>query len=100
VSLVTLLSVTVIFCTSVTPLSFTVIVLPEKVGLPCTLPLPLVTAALPLTTLLLKVKTKVNLPPVLRHSTPGSPASGKGTSKVPAVPWVMRETAEVSERLP
>ena len=56
---VTLLKVTVIFCTSVTPVRFTVIVLPSKLGLPETLPVPLVTLALPLTTLLLKVKTSV-----------------------------------------
>ena len=57
--LVTSLSVTVIFCTSVTPVRFTVIELPEKTGFPETLPVPLVTAALPLTTLLLKVNTRV-----------------------------------------
>ncbi len=56
---VTLLKVTVICCTSETPVKFTVIVLPLKVGRPETLPVPVVTVALPLTTLLLKVKTKV-----------------------------------------
>ena len=57
VLLVTSLSATVIFCTSVTPVRFTVMVLPEKMGFPKTLPVPPVTLALPLTTLLLKVNT-------------------------------------------
>jgi hypothetical protein len=97
---VTFINVTVIFCTSVTFLKLTVMVFPEKMGLPEICPVPPVRAAVPLTTFSLKVNTKVYLPPVLRHSTPGSPASGKGTSKVPAPPCVLRETAEVSERLP
>jgi len=98
--LVTSLSVTVIFCTSVTPVRFTGMVLPEKMGFPKTLPVPPVTIALPLTTSVLKVKTNVCLPLLLRHSTPGSPLSGRFTSKVPALPCVLRETAEVGERLP
>src|ERR1700676_1463050 len=56
---VTVLKVTVICCTSETPVKFTVIMLPLKVGGPDTVPTPEVTAALPLTTLLVKVKTKV-----------------------------------------
>src|SRR6266446_7150530 len=56
---VTLFKVTVICCTSETPVKFTVIVLPLKVGGPETVPVPVVTVALPLTTLLVNVKTKV-----------------------------------------
>ena len=48
-----------ILCTSVTPVRFTVIVLMAKVGVPETVPVPLVTLALPLTRLLLAVKTSV-----------------------------------------
>ena len=46
-------------CAFVTPVRFTVMVLPEKVGLPETLPVPPVTLALPLTTLFEKVRTRV-----------------------------------------
>ena len=69
--------VTVIFCTSLTPVRFTVIVLPEKWGLPETVPVPRVRLALPLTTGLLKEKTNLCLPARFRHSKPGSPASGR-----------------------
>ena len=31
--------------------------------------------------------------PPLRHSTPTLPVSGRGTSKLPAAPWTLRETA-------
>src|SRR5205823_53628 len=49
-----------------------------------------------LTTVLLKEKTNLCLPALFRHSKPGSPSSGKLTSKVPAAPWVLRETALVN----
>src|SRR5438067_9766282 len=58
--------VTVIFCTSLTPVRFTVIVLPEKWGLPETVPVPRVRLALPLTTGLLKEKTNLCLPALFR----------------------------------
>ena len=56
---VTLVKVTVIFCTSATPVRFIVILFVLKLGLPETLPTPLVTLALPLTTVLLKETTRV-----------------------------------------
>ena len=55
---VTPFRVTVIFCSSVTPVSGTVMVLPEKVAAPA-VPVPDVTVALPLTTFRAKVNTSV-----------------------------------------
>ena len=55
---VTPFKVTVIVCTSVAPERGTVIVVPEKTGAPA-VPVPEVTLALPLTTLVVKVKTKL-----------------------------------------
>ena len=56
---VTLVKVTVIFWTSATPVRFIVILFVLKLGLPETLPIPLVRLALPLTTVLLKETTMV-----------------------------------------
>ena len=54
---VTPLKVTLISCTSVTPERGTVMVVPEKVGVPA-VAVPAVTLALPLTTLVAKLQTK------------------------------------------
>ena len=91
---VTLLNIIVIFCASVTFVRLTVIVLPLKLGVPETLPLPPVMLALPAMMLLTNVKTSVWPAAPERHSTPGVPESGKAMSKAPATPWVLRETAE------
>ena len=53
------LNVTVIFCAFATPVNSTVIVLPLKSGSSATLPMPLVTFAVPLIMELLKVTTMV-----------------------------------------
>ena len=58
-SSVTPLKVTVSVCALATPVKLTVMVLPEKIGVPETLPMPLVTLALPLVTLLVNVNTSV-----------------------------------------
>ena len=70
--------------------------LPENVGEPETLAVPVVTLAFPLTALLLKPNTSVCVPALERHSTPGSPLKGSGMSKVPALPCVLREPTVVS----
>ena len=72
-----------------TPVRLIVMVLPLNVGLPMTL--PALTMAVPSVTTLLNVTTIFWSP--LRHSTPGVPVNGSGTSKSPTPPWVLRETA-------
>ena len=68
-------------------------VLLEKIGLPATLPTPLVTLALPLARVLLKENTIVWLPLVSRHSTPVGPLTGKSILKIPAPPCDLLDTA-------
>lgn len=94
---VTLYKVTAKCWTSATPIRFSVMALPLTVPLEM-VPVPVVTPAIPLAMSLGKLITIVCTPPLERHSTPGAPLSGRGISKVPAAPCVLRETAAVGAR--
>ena len=82
--LFTLKSVTVILWTLVTPVRLTVTCDPLTLKLLMS-PVPEVTEALSTVTLVANVMIIWKVGPV-RHSTPTLPASGSGTSKVPAPP--------------
>src|SRR5207237_651954 len=92
-ALATLETVRATFWISPTPAKATVISLPLK---PWTVATPTLEPALPLVIGWSKLRTTVMPLKRDRHSTPVPPESGSWMSNVPAVPWVMRETAAVS----
>src|SRR6266478_2631848 len=80
-------------CALGTPVQFTVTWLPDMLvvaAFPAQVAAP--TALIGVGKVTTMVWLPVGLPPA-RHSIPRLPESGRSTSKVPAEPWVLRETA-------
>ena len=92
---VTFLKVIVAVCALVTPVKYTVMVLPEKIGLPEMFPDARSYAGITTHDVIGKAKDQgmTSTTAAAANSTPGVPVSGRFTSKLPPPTWLFRETA-------